>query len=398
MVLRLKNQLKAYDWGDRVAIPRFLGLKPSDGPVAEMWMGAHPAGSSVVETAEGREVPLVELIAAQPAETLGRMSGSAVHELPFLFKLLAAERALSIQVHPSREQAAVGYAWENSRGIALDARERTYKDSNHKPELIRAAGPFWAMSGFRDPYDSLPLIRAAGITAADTRGVLREVLAMSSAEVTAAHSRLSLPPVDPEELYRDHGELTDEIRLAWVRELQQQYGPDPGTLAPLFLNIVRLDTGEALFQGAGLVHAYLRGFGFEVMANCDNVLRAGLTSKYMNVNELLDIVNFDSAPPARVVPRETGPGVEEYVCPVPDFRLLQARVAEGPREITTGGCPAIVLCVEGSVTAGGAEALTLKRGESAFIGGAHEGFTLAPASSGTPARALVATCSAPSFP
>lgn len=391
MILRLKNQLKAYEWGDRSAIPRFLGQAPTGSPVAEMWMGAHPAGSSVVETGDGQHVPLVELIASHPHETLGRIAGSGPHELPFLFKLLAAERALSIQVHPSREQAAVGYAWENSRGIALDARERTYKDSNHKPELMRAAGPFWAMSGFRHPDASLPVLRAAGITAADTRGILREVLAMSSAEVTAARSRLTLPPDDPEELYRKHGEVTDEVRLAWVRALQQQYGPDPGILAPLFLNVVRLDTGEALYQGAGLVHAYLRGFGFEVMANCDNVLRAGLTSKYMNVNELLDIVDFEPSPPALVAPREKVPGVEQYVCPVPDFGLLQTNVATESREIATAGCPAVVLCTEGSVTVG-SDALCLERGESAFVGGEHEAVTIAPASSGAPARALIATC------
>lgn len=391
MILRLKNKLKAYDWGDSSAIPRFLGHSPSGSPVAEMWMGAHPAGSSVAETGDGRDVPLVELIATHPHETLGRIAGSGPHELPFLFKLLAAERALSIQVHPSREQAAVGYAWENSRGIALDARERTYKDSNHKPELMRAAGPFWAMSGFRHPDTSLPLLRDAGIAADDTRGILKDVLAMSSAGVSAAYSRLTLPPEDPEDLYREHGEVTDEVRLSWVRALHEQYGPDPGILAPLFLNVVRLDTGDALYQGAGLVHAYLRGFGFEVMANCDNVLRAGLTSKYMNVNELLDIVDFEPAPPALVAPRETAPGVEQYVCPVPDFRLLQTNVATGSREIATAGCPAIVLCIEGSVTIG-PDALALERGESAFVGGEHEAFAIAPASSGSPARALIATC------
>ncbi len=391
MILKLTNQLKTYDWGDVDSIPRFLGQRPDGSPVAELWMGAHPAGSSIAADGADAGASLVDLIASRPDEALGRAAATGATELPFLFKLLAAGKALSIQVHPSREQARRGYERENAQGIALDAPERTYKDRNHKPELMLAAGPFWAMSGFRDPAESAVALAQTQIRATDTRGILREVLAMTATDLASAVSRLDLPEEDPEDLYRKQGIVTDAVRFAWVRELQRQYGLDPGILAPLFLNIVRLEAGEALYQGAGLVHAYLRGFGFEVMANCDNVLRAGLTPKFMNVAELLEIVDFGSAAPARVAPVDNEAGVLEYPCPVPDFRLLQLDLHAQQTELSTGGCPAIVLCTRGNILVG-VDSLRLSQGESAFVGGSNARIILASSSERQPSQALVASC------
>lgn len=393
MVLRLTNQQKAYDWGDPDAIPRFLGSEPDGSPVAELWMGAHPAGSSTVLQHDGRPVSLHDLISTRPADMLGPVAAQGVRELPFLFKLLAASRALSIQVHPSREQAAKGFAREEARGVPIDAAERTYKDRNHKPELMYAAGPFWAMSGFRDPDDSASLLSSAGIPVNDTRAVLETVLSMSETDVEAACASLLLPDADPERVYGSRGAVDDQVRLAWVRNLREQYGNDPGILAPLFLNVVRLEAGDALYQGAGLVHAYLRGFGFEIMANCDNVLRAGLTSKYMDVDELLSIVDFTPAAPRLVNPGTPVSGVREFACEVPDFRLLEARPVSGVSTVDLSGCPAIVLCTAGAVTIepGG---VRLSRGESAFVAGSTGAFSLEPVSHTGEVRALIASCSA----
>ncbi|TVQ27724.1 MAG: mannose-6-phosphate isomerase, class I [Spirochaetaceae bacterium] len=391
MILKLTNQLKTYDWGDIDSIARFLGQRPDGSPIAELWMGAHPAGSSLVSAGGDAGTSLLDLIASHREETLGRAAAAGATELPFLFKLLAAGKALSIQVHPSREQAKRGYERENAQGIALDAPERTYKDRNHKPELMLAAGPFWAMSGFRDPAESAAVLALTGIRASDTRGILSEVLALTATDLAAAVSRIDLPDEDPEDLYRAQGGVTDAVRFAWVHELQRQYGLDPGILAPLFLNVVRLDAGEALYQGAGLLHAYLRGFGFEVMANCDNVLRAGLTPKFMNVAELLEIVDFGSGPPARVTPVAHASDVLEYPCPVPDFRLLQLDLRAQPTDLSTGGCPAIVLCTRGSIQVG-TDALKLSQGESAFVGGGNARIKLASSNETQPAQALVASC------
>ncbi|MFF7265319.1 mannose-6-phosphate isomerase, class I [Streptomyces sp. NPDC008159] len=360
---RLDNTIRPYAWGSTTAIPHLLGVAPTGEPQAEMWMGAHPGAPS--RTARG---PLTEVIDEAPERELGpRTVAKFGPRLPFLLKILAAGAPLSLQVHPDLEQAREGYEDEERRGIPIDAGHRNYKDANHKPELICALTEFDGLCGFRDP------LRAADLLAALDVDSLKPYVDLLHAHPEEAALREVLTAVlsaDPEAM----AETVTEAAAACARlggdyapyaDIAHHYPGDPGVIAAMLLNHVRLQPGEALFLGAGIPHAYLDGLGVEIMANSDNVLRCGLTPKHVDVPELLRVVRFEATDPGVLRPEAAPDGEEVYATPIDEFRLSRYVLPEAtaPHDLTLP-TPQILLCTAGSVRAG---EHTLTPGQSVFV-------------------------------
>ncbi|WP_022888334.1 mannose-6-phosphate isomerase, class I [Agromyces italicus] len=385
MFVAIDNTPRDYAWGSRSAIAEYRGRPASGGPEAELWLGAH-AGSParIVDTASVGHADLVEWIAAEPRTALGPELAAKGARLPFLLKILAAGAPLSLQAHPTPEQACAGFAREEAEGVPIDAYDRNYKDEFHKPELIVAVSEtFDALSGFR-PLDEVRGVLAA-LRAADEASGAPEPGALDLLE-----SRLS--GADPlrttvEWLLTD-GRGGDTGEASWVVErvvalaaapeaaassyaesfatvgsLAEAYPGDPGIVISLLLNRVRLRAGESLYLAAGNIHAYLDGLGIELMAASDNVLRGGLTPKHIDVAELVDMLDFTPGPPPRLEPEQTAPGVETFRPDVPDFVLH--KVTDGGVELDG---PAIVIADGAAVTLRGevGEA-RLERGEAAYV-------------------------------
>ncbi|MEV7451693.1 mannose-6-phosphate isomerase, class I [Streptomyces nigra] len=360
---RLDNTVRPYAWGSTTAIPRLLGVEPTGEPQAEMWMGAHPGAPS--RTARGT---LAEVIEADPERELGAATVAKFGpRLPFLLKLLAAGAPLSLQVHPDLTQARQGYEDEERRGIPIDAGHRNYKDANHKPELICALTEFDGLCGFRDPVQAAGLLDALGVDslkpyvdllhARPEEAALREVL---TAILTADHDAMAHTVAEAAAACtRLGGEHTPYAGIA------HHYPGDPGVIAAMLLNHVRLQPGEALFLGAGIPHAYLSGLGVEIMANSDNVLRCGLTPKHVDVPELLRIVRFEAGDPGVLRPEAAPDGEEVYETPIDEFRLSRYVLPEGTTaHDLTRTTPQILLCTSGSVRAGEHD---LTPGRSVFV-------------------------------
>ena len=366
----LKNPLQEYAWGSKTAIQSLLGLEaPSAGPAAELWLGAHPKAPSQV-MANGEWQTLDKLIETDPISVLGqKVADRFSNKLPFLFKVLAADRPLSIQVHPNLEEAREGFERENRLGIPLAAAERNYKDPNHKPEVLCAITHFEGLKGFRTPEDiSRMLNQVSASTLSDELSLLKKA---------SDHSGLkqlftSLVSMDQarraqviESSVRRAGQCMDMDRAFWwMVELNREYPGDIGVLSPLIFNLVALEPKEAIYIPAGELHAYLKGVGMELMANSDNVLRGGLTPKHVDVPELLRIVNFTPVPVRKV---ETHPGQSAemiYETPAAEFQLSVISVAAGnaftnQRERGVE----IIICMEGS-----AEIKDLRSGQAETLG------------------------------
>jgi mannose-6-phosphate isomerase len=373
-LLPMDNPIREYEWGSTSALPRLLRVPPTGRPQAELWMGAHDSASSTVDSGS-----LALRIAADPVGELGE-SVAAEHgaRLPFMLKVLAAASPLSIQAHPSLAQARAGYAAEEDRGVPLDARERSYKDDNHKPELLCALTPFRALGGFRAVPDTIRLLSGLSVPslAADIallgepdglRAVVRRWLTEPVAELVgqvaaACDSDLT-------------GEFAAEREVAV--DLAAGFPGDRGVLIALLMNHVLLQPGEAMFMPAGNLHAYLSGTGVEIMANSDNVLRGGLTPKHIDVAELLAILDLTAGPPSLVPPNEVADGVFDYPVPVRDFRLTRFELGAGASTID-GGVPQILLCTSGSVELSDVDGTTLVlgRGRSAYLPASQKAVTV----------------------
>ncbi|MCF8145727.1 MAG: mannose-6-phosphate isomerase, class I [Deltaproteobacteria bacterium] len=353
----LKNPILEYAWGSRTAIPSLLGLPvPSERPAAELWLGAHPKAPSRV-LVDGVWQSLETVIEKDPISLLGKdVAERFSNRFPFLFKVLAAERPLSIQVHPDLEQARAGFEKENCLGIALDAARRNYRDSNHKPEILCAVTRFEALKGFRPPEDVLSLLeRVAGGTLSDeldllrrdpdSRGLRRFVTSLLSMDAFRKGDVVG-------QAVEGAGPLTDMDRAFWwMVALHGAYPGDIGVLSPLFLNLVTLDPGEAIYIPAGQPHAYLQGMGMELMANSDNVLRGGLTPKHIDVPELLRIVDFRFMHPQKLQ-SEPGrqPAERIYETPAAEFQLAVITVSDGISfQSERDRSVDILICMEGCV-------------------------------------------------
>ncbi|WP_369216360.1 mannose-6-phosphate isomerase, class I [Streptomyces flavofungini] len=360
---RLTNTIRPYAWGSTTAIAELTGAEPSGEPQAEMWMGAHPGAPS--RTGRG---PLNEVIDADPERELGKAAADKFGpRLPFLLKILAAGAPLSLQVHPDLAQAKEGYADEERRGVPIDAPHRNYKDANHKPELICALTPFDGLCGFRDPAETADLLEALGV---DSLKPYVDLLRAHPEDAALREVLTAVLSADPEEMAETVTEVTAAARRIGgaytpYAGIAHHYPGDPGVIAAMLLNHVRLQPGEALFLGAGVPHAYLDGLGVEIMANSDNVLRCGLTPKHVDVPELLRIVRFSATDPGVLRPEASPDGEEVYETPIDEFRLSRFVLPEdtAPHDLTAA-TPQILLCTAGVVRAG---ELTLKPGESAFV-------------------------------
>lgn len=371
-IWKLENAIQNYAWGSRTAIAELLGRpSPAAEPEAELWLGAHPKAPSR-RAADGAS--LADLIAAAPEAVLGgavaqRFDG----RLPFLFKVLAAARSLSIQAHPDLEQAREGFARENSEGIPLDAPCRNYRDDNHKPEIICALDDFWALCGFRPVAAVVDAFGALGIDVLEDevrvfaqcpdREGLREFF---TALMTLGADRRAAV-VEAVRLAAGQ-RAGDDPGYRWILNLARQHPGDIGVLAPLFLNVVHLTPGQALYQPAGELHAYLQGTGIELMANSDNVLRGGCTPKHVDVPELLHVLTFATGRPDVLDPPRDG-HCRTYATPAPEFLLREIRLAEGAEWTAPSPGVAIVLCLDGELrlSAEKAAAVTLRRGDSALV-------------------------------
>jgi len=392
-IRRLINPVQEYAWGSTTAIPGLLGLANPDGrPQAELWMGAHPRGPSLVDM-EGRRISLAELIAYDPEAVLGSETVARFGAgLPFLFKVLAAAKPLSIQAHPDKEQARAGFARENREKIPLDAFQRSYRDAFHKPEILCALTGFWALKGFRPAAEILDLCAGLGPVGLDSE--LELLRASGEAGLKAFFGALmSLPAGRRERACAEAAARCKELSLrtapaaraewAWIARLHDLYPGDSGSLAPLYLNLVHLAPGEALFLPAGELHAYLEGTGIELMANSDNVLRGGLTPKHVDVPELLRILRFEPASAVLQESRPGGSGETVYRSPAREFRLSRLTLppgggagyeANGPRSVE------ILLCTRGEafirVRGGAVDGLLIRQGESVLIAADLPGYTI----------------------
>jgi mannose-6-phosphate isomerase len=399
----LEPVIQPYAWGSHTAIAELQGRPaPTTAPEAELWMGAHPSAPSGVRRPGGRTT-LDKVIAADPARELGAARAARFGgRLPFLLKVLAAEKALSIQVHPSRAQAEAGYRAETARGLAPGDKSRSYVDDWPKPEILCALTRFEVLAGMRTAADAAALLGALRVRELDPlvadlalaagrggaagpaalTGALGAILtwpgegrAALVAAVTAGCERLAAA-----------GGGYAAAAAATVRIAGDHPG-DLGIVASLLLRYLVLRPGEAVFLPAGGPHSYLHGTGVELLANSDNVVRAGLTPKHIDVPELLRLVEPAAAVPV-IEPRPDGAGVLAYDSPAPEFRLYRAEPGAADVTLPGGGGPRIVLCTGGTgLLRAGTVTLGLARGESCYLPAAEETVT----ASG-PASLFVAGC------
>lgn len=386
----IENVLRDYAWGSTTAIAGLLGRTESGRPEAELWIGAHPDSPSVARRPDGSDVPLDQLIAEDPEHFLGAESVAGFGpRLPFLAKVLAAAQPLSLQVHPSIEQAQEGFARENADAVAPDAAHRNYRDDNHKPEMVFALTPFEALCGFRPAAQTrdilLHLAAAFDAVEADRPAVLSELVedladSNENAGLRNAFERLiSGGPDVAEATAMVAGVLVSgaslepyKSELSTVISLNEKYPGDPGVLISLLLNRISLAPGEAVYLPAGNVHAYLHGMGVEVMASSDNVLRGGLTPKFIDVPELLRTIEFKSVDVPMLNPEVSELGQELYQPPFREFQLQRIELAPGasPVPLAQSGA-AVVIVVEGAVYLDSPKGdLQLARGGSAFLAAA----------------------------
>jgi mannose-6-phosphate isomerase len=355
----LENTIRPYAWGSHTVLADIQGRpSPTDRPEAELWIGAHPTAPSRTENGT-----LLDLINDDP----GRILGPYGTRLPFLLKVLAVEHPLSLQVHPDPEQAKEGFAKEEAAGIAPDDPHRSYHDDQPKPELISAVTPFTALCGWADPAESAGLLAGLGIPALDK--VIADLRADRLKD--AVQTLLTWPEQDRETLVsavRTACMGRDDDRSTWTSRLADEYPKDTGVVTSMLLNLVHLAPGQALYLPGRTIHAYLHGTGVEVMAGSDNVLRGGLTPKYVNVTELLAITDFRAVRTQPLSPEPTGSGGETYPTPAPQFRLTRYRLPGAVETTLDAPGPGAILCLEGEITVRrGKDSLALTPGRAAFL-------------------------------
>jgi mannose-6-phosphate isomerase len=375
----LENPIQEYAWGSRTVLAELLGHPaPTARPQAELWVGAHPSASSLLRGGHS----LAEHIAADPGAVLGPATAAAYGaRLPFLLKVLAVARPLSLQVHPDPDQARRGFAAEQERGVPVDAPDRSYRDGRAKPEILCAVTDFAALCGFQDPGSSAALLDSLDIPALDP-----VVAALIRADLrTAVELLLTWPEAGRAGLV---AEVTARSPYDWHAEPARLYPADMGVIVALLMNHVRLAPGQALFVPPRQPHAYLGGVGVELMGNSDNVLRAGLTPKHVDVGELLSVAAFESARPTVLAPVHRDDGGADYPAPAAEFRLSRytvgADTGAGHLLLSAGG-PQLLLCLDGEVTLRGDTELRLRRGSAVFAG--YGGPPLSLAGSGVVYRA-----------
>lgn len=372
-IYKLKGVIQHYAWGGHTFIPQLLSNNTVlDEPSAEYWMGAHPSAPSMILVGNDW-VNLNQLIREDPTSTISAPVMSRFGELPYLFKVLDVKDMLSIQVHPTKESAELGFAEENKAGIPLNAPHRNYKDQNHKPEVMVALSEFWLLHGFKSKsaleevlLDTpelkilLPLFKQEGI-----KGLYQFVMEMAQEDV----NNMLEPLVKRAIRLKKEGSINKTNPGWWAAKLYEENGLtenlDRGIFSIYFFNIVQVYKGDAVFQKAGVPHAYLEGQNIELMANSDNVLRGGLTPKHVDVPELMKHTLFESIVP-NIMKGNPGAGGEVvYPCPVPDFGLSKIDLNAGAGYQASSFSLEILIVTEGSVLVN--QNMVLKKGEAAAI-------------------------------
>lgn len=381
---RLQGVIRSYAWGSRTALARWQGRSaPTPEPEAELWIGAHPLAPA--QLADGGS--LIDWIQAAPEQALG--AGPLERfgpQLPFLLKWIAVEQPLSLQAHPDAEQARAGFERENAAGLAPDSPLRNYRDPNPKPELLCAQGPFEALCGFRPAQAIRADLEALGLAPGEPllrtlceRGhadFFRDWMQCEPARRAALLARLVAAA------------RSDDAPQRWLRRLAQLHPGDPGLLAPLLLNFVRLEAGEAIFLRPGELHAYLHGVAVEVMACSDNVLRGGLTPKHVDVAELLAVLRCEAAPPRRSEALRDAEGVLAYVCGAAEFELSRIELAPGECwQAPARRSAEVLLCSAGAarIAESGRPDLDVPCGAAAIVPACAPGYSVRAHADGEPA-------------
>lgn len=375
---KLKGKVQHYAWGGTTYLPELLSEpNPDNKPFAEYWMGAHSSSPALIEINAGKHISITELLSTEPELLLGQQTVDNFGGLPYLLKVLDVKDMLSIQVHPTKTEAAKGFARENEKGISLSAAHRNYKDDNHKPEVMVALSEFWLLHGFKEKsllvetlketeafHFLLPIFEKDGYY-----GLYKHVMELPQErvdEVLASLLQEMLP------LYKSN-QLSKASPAYWACKTLPSAQPqlsniDRGIFSIYFFNILQLHPGQAIFQGAGVPHAYLEGQNIELMSNSDNVLRGGLTPKHIDVPELLKHTLFEGIVPA-VMNGEKQGAETIYHCPVPDFIVSAIDLEkDGSYEHTAKGAE-ILLVISGEANLkNSVQQIVLQKGESALIG------------------------------
>ena len=357
-VFKLQGKVQHYAWGGASYIPQLLHLdNPDYKPFAEYWMGAHDNAPAQLVDEDGSVLSLNEYIREHPQESLGTYTTGRFGRLPYLLKILDVKDMLSIQVHPTKRNAELEFAAENKKGVALNASNRNYKDDNHKPELMLALSEFYLLHGFKPEEELLEVLRSVPELAFlspvfERKGyqeLYRTVMELPQAEV----NRVLQPLVDRIVPAYQAGQLNKEEEDFWAARAALTYNEggriDRGIFSIYFFNLLNLHPGEAIFQDAGLPHAYLEGQNVEIMANSDNVLRGGLTPKHVDVPELLKHVRFEATHP-RIIMEDSGPGrIAVYHTPAPDFELSKLSLLQGESLTIRAHSVEIFIVLEGNI-------------------------------------------------
>lgn len=350
---RIEGRIQPYAWGGNDFLPSLLKqANPEGKPFAELWLGAHTGAPSNVFLGQSAFTTLNNLIQSNPNRFLGEQVKNRFNRLPFLLKILDVKDMLSIQVHPSKASAEKGFAKESLAGIPLDAPHRNYKDDNHKPEMMVALSEFWLLHGFSPAVPDILKTYAffqpfsPDYVQGGIKGLYKRLMEMPQAEVDAClkpHVNNILP------LYHE-GKLEKSSPDFWAARAMAQLLPtdhvDRGIFSIYLFNIVHLHPGDTIFQGSGVPHAYLEGQNIELMSNSDNVLRAGLTTKHVDVDELLANTAFD--PTTVAIATLQSNKWQQVPSRVPDFQLGVIRLDPGEQIELTDPGPRILLALEGA--------------------------------------------------
>jgi len=382
----LKNTIQEYAWGSYTAIPELLGNdSPANTPQAELWMGAHPKAPSQVKC-NGKWRSLLELIDKNSRDILGeKVAQKFKNRLPYLFKVLAAAKPLSIQAHPSLGQAGEGFERENRLKIPLDAPNRNYKDDNHKPECICALTFFWALNGFRKIPDMISLmdkICPKGLKKdfdlfrqqPNSRGLKEFFKAMMIMDRKTQKQII-------DDAVKNADQLKDKNNAyQWIIDLHKEYPSDIGIFSPIILNLICLEPGQAMFLPAGTLHAYLDGVGIELMANSDNVLRGGLTPKHVDVKELLNVLNFEEREINILNMERINPCEHRYESHAEEFALSVITVKTDQNYYSPDKrCVEMLLCTDGDavvVDLAENKSVDIKKGMSILIPGVVKKYSI----------------------
>jgi len=373
-IFPLEGVIQHYSWGGQRFLPGLLGKINSTGqPYAEYWMGAHENAPSKVVLPDGSREPLDKFIRELGNAALGEAVKSKFGRLPYLFKVLDVNDMLSIQVHPLKTAAELEFAEENRKGIPLKTAARNYNDDNHKPELMFALSEFWLLHGFKNPSELENILNAVpelGFLLPHWKhggyeAIYRQVMEMDQQEV----NKILSPLMDRILPLYESGKLRKEEEDFWAAKAYKTFCKDGvidrGIFSIYFFNVVHLQPGQAIFQDAGILHAYLEGQNIELMANSDNVLRGGLTEKKVDVAELLKHVKFEAVEPAIISAEMDASGEESFKTTAEDFELRRIIFENRKPLVLNSNTTDIFFVAEGSINVSDSNtALLLSKGDA----------------------------------